>query len=386
MNAKSILERYVALCSNNLKDNVRVLSILKNQDIYEDYIFENFMLGYSDGRILETISKNDGLVSLFEKAGIITNRKEVLKSCITIPVFNEEKEIVNIAGYNIHQRSKNKLVTLNKSGIFNKPFLSKAKEIILTENPLETLLLIQNDFPAATFLFGDDSKYVSFINEHGIKRAVFTFEGKMRLFYELSKNGVSAKRVTVDFNKARKAVAKEYLETVLSGKSLNEDDKETSDIIQEIENGLLFKFPHLNYKVIGNFTEYTMNMKANVKVYTKEDVFVDQIDLYKNRDRQNLIYNIMDKFNIRDQIQLENDLNQIIEVIEKHKEKKEKEKKRVKPQLTEYQKDIGLQFMKNPNLIDEIEKDYEKLGYVRERKNKILLYLVMTSRLMDNPL
>jgi len=32
----------------------------------------------------------------------------------------------------------------------------------------------------------------------------------------------------------------------------------------------------------------------------------------------------MDKFNIRDQMQLENDLNQIIEVIEKHKEKKEK--------------------------------------------------------------
>jgi len=129
-----------------------------------------------------------------------------------------------------------------------------------------------------------------------------------------------------------------------------------------------------------------MNMKANVKVYTKEEVFVDQVDLYKNRDRQNLIYNIMDNFSIRDQIQLENDLNQIIEIIEKHKGKKEKEKKRVKPQLTEYQKDIGSQFLKNPKLIDEIEQDYEKLGYVRERKNKILLYLVMTSRLMDNPL
>jgi len=101
---------------------------------------------------------------------------------------------------------------------------------------------------------------------------------------------------------------------------------------------------------------------------------------------QNFIYNIMDKFSIRDQLQLENDLNQIIEVIEKHKEKKEKEKKRIKPELTEYQKDIGMRFLKNPHLIDEIEDDYTRLGYVRERKNKILLYLVMTSRLMDNPL
>ena len=69
-------------------------------------------------------------------------------------------------------------------------------------------------------------------------------------------------------------------------------------------------------------------MKANIKVVSKDDAFVDSIDLYKNRDRQNFIYNIMDKFNIRDQIQLENDLTQIIEVIEKHKEKKEKEKKK----------------------------------------------------------
>jgi len=386
MNKSELLKQYAKRCNKVLETNSHVRAIIKNRGIYEDYIFENFMIGYSDGRILETVSKDDGLLNLFEKAGIIKNGKEVFKSCVIIPIFGEDKEVINIVGYNIYPRSRNKMVMLNDSGIFNRPFLSKAKEIILAENPLEALLLIQNDFPATTFLFGDDTKYVNFINEHGIKRAVFTFEGKMRLFYELSKNGVSAKRVTVDFNKVRKARAKEYLETVLSEKSPNGEDIETSDIIQEIENGFLFKFPHLNYKVIGNFTEYTMNMKANVKVYTKEDVFVDQIDLYKNRDRQNLIYNIMDKFSVRDQIQLENDLTQIIEVIEKHKEKKEKEKKKTKPVLTEYQKDIGLQFLKNPNIIDEIEKDYEKLGYVRERKNKILLYLVMTSRLMDNPL
>lgn len=387
MNRSEILKQYAKRCNKALEINSHARAILKNRGIYEDYILENFMIGYSDGRILETVSKDDGLLNLFENAGIVKNGKEVFKSCITIPIFGEDKEVINIVGYNIYPRSKNKMVMLNDSGIFNRHFLSKAKEIILTENPLETLLLIQNDFPAITFLFGDDSKYVSFINQSGIKRVIFIFEGKMRLFYELSKNGVSAKRVTVNFDKAKKAGSKEYLETVFSEKPSNEEDeKETSDIIQEIENGFLFKFPHLNYKVIGNFTEYTMNMKANVKVYTKEDVFVDQVDLYKNRDRQNLIYNIIDKFNIRDQIQLENDLTQIIEVIEKHKENKEKEKKRVKPQLTEYQKNIGSQFLKNPNLIDEIEQDYEKLGYVRERKNKILLYLIMTSRLMDNPL
>ncbi|MCK5491777.1 MAG: hypothetical protein KAJ14_01550, partial [Candidatus Omnitrophica bacterium] len=114
--------------------------------------------------------------------------------------------------------------------------------------------------------------------------------------------------------------------------------------------------------------------------------FVDAIDLYKNRERQNFTFNISDKFNIRDQIQLENDLNQIIDVIEKHKQKKANEKKRRIQELTEYQKDIGTKFLTNKNLIDEITDDITKLGYVREDKNKILLYLIMTSRLLNNPL
>jgi len=113
---------------------------------------------------------------------------------------------------------------------------------------------------------------------------------------------------------------------------------------------------------------------------------VDSIDLYKNRDRQTFVYNIMDRFGVRDQVQIENDLHQIIEVIEKHREKEEEEKKRVKPQLTDHQKEVGLQFLKNPKLLDEIDEDFTQLGYARERKNKILLYLIMTSRLMDNPL
>jgi hypothetical protein len=94
----------------------------------------------------------------------------------------------------------------------------------------------------------------------------------------------------------------------------------------------------------------------------------------------------MERFAIRDQIQLEKDIHQIIDVIEKHREKKAKESKHTTPELTEYQKDRGLKFLKNPDLIDEIDKDITQLGYVRERKNKILIYLVMTSRLMDNPL
>ena len=388
MKSTEILERYLKICKDNLEGDSRVLSLLRGKGIYESFLIDNFSLGFSNGALTELIEKDQGLIRMFEKAGILNNGKDVLKNRLIIPLFDENRSLVNIVGFSLHPKSKRKLIFLNPSGIFNQAFLKNSQEIILTESPVEALLLIRNDYPNVTFLMGDDQKYIHFIKEHNIRKAIFTFEGKTRLYYELTKNGISTKRLLVDFSKAVNGKAKEYLEQILSGSEDNTNGADTSihDTICKIENGFLFQFPHLSYRVIGNFSEYTLNMKSNIKAFTSEEVFVDSIDLYKNRDRQNFIYNIMECFNIRDQIQLENELNQIIEVIEKHKEKKGNEKKRSKPELTEQQKDIGSQFLRNPHLLDEIDTDYTKLGYVRESKNKILLYLIMTSRLMDNPL
>ena len=381
---QNYLQKYIELCSENLKDNNKVLSLLKNTGIYEKFIFDNINIGFSNGSLLEIIGDNEELLKFFNETGITKNNKEVFANYITIPIYNENKAIINIAFYNLYPQSKNKLQYLNQKGIFNSHFLKNNKEVILTSNPIETLLLIQKNYPAATFLIGDDNKYIKYFGENNINKAIFTFDGRARLFYELTRSGISSKRVIINFDKLKEATNNEYLEKIFND---NETDRNTTaDIITEIENGFVFQYPHINYRIIGNFNEHALNLKANLKAYKDEEVFVDAIDLYKNRDRQNYVYNVMDKFNLRDQIQLENDLNQIITVIEKHKEKKTDEKKKIKPKLTDYQKDIGTRFLTNPNLIDEIANDITKLGYVREKKNKILLYLLMTSRLLPNPL
>ncbi|MBW8003353.1 MAG: hypothetical protein FVQ80_15290 [Planctomycetes bacterium] len=383
MNNQEVMERYIQLCIKRLAENTRVLSHLRKQGLTEQFIFETFRLGHSGGSLTELIDGNGDLNARCEKLRLLSKGKETLAGFVTIPILDEEKAIVNIAGYSAYPQSKSKVKCLNHEGIFNQAFLQNAEELILTESPLDALLLIQNDIPNTTFLFGDDQKYIHFIKEHSIRRIIFTFEGRARLHYELTKNGISTRRIALDAKKLSGSQAKEYLEELFTAKN---EDVPGSDTIQEIEGGFLFHFPHLSYRVIGNFIEYSLAIKANIKAFTGNEVFVDSIDLYKNRDRQNYIYNLMERFGIRDQIQLEQDLHQIIAVIEKHKEKKENQKKRVKPQLTDYQKEIGLQFLKNPRLMDEIDKDYTHLGYVREHKNKILLYLIMTSRLMDNPL
>jgi len=383
MKVHEVLERYVQLCVQGLEETPRIQSLLKNLGLRERFVYESFRIGYATGKLAPLVQENETLGKLCQETGLLHNGKERLAHQLIMPILDGDKEVVNLAGFSLYPKAKRKVVSLNSGGIFNQAFLASAKQVVLTESPLEALLLIQHEVPNTTFVFGDDQKYLHFFQEHGIRKVVFTFEGRARLYHDLALGGISVRRVALESAKLSGEGAKAYLEELLA-----EGNAETraSDSIQEIEGGFLFRFPQLSYRVIGNFSDYGLSMKVNIKAFTNQEVFVDSIDLYKNRDRQNLIYNLMDRFGIRDSVQLEQDLHQIIEVIERHREKKEEQKKRVKPELTDYQKDIGTRFLSNPNLMDEIDEDYTRLGYVRERKNKILLYLIMTSRLMDNPL
>ena len=140
---------------------------------------------------------------------------------------------------------------------------------------------------------------------------VLGFLGSPRL------NGFGSKLI----RKALEGAASAGAETKLID-NIEADKREelSDDVIQEIEHGFLFRIPLLTYRVIGNFADFSMSLKVNIKAMRGEEVFVDTVDLYRNRDRQNFIFNLTDQFNIRDQLQLEQDLSTILTVIEKHKE------------------------------------------------------------------
>ena len=212
MKKQELLERYVEICSNVLSENDKIRSILKSYGIAERFIFDNFNLGYSNGNVVELIKGNKELKEGFSTLGLLENNKDIFKNYITLPIYDEDKQIVNIIGYTLSARKKEKTIALNNTGIFNSLFLKKAEGVIFTHNPLETLLLIQNDYPNVTFSYGDDNKYIKFFKENRIRKTIFTFEGKARLFYDLTKNGVSAKRIEVDFKSLSNGNSKEYLE------------------------------------------------------------------------------------------------------------------------------------------------------------------------------
>jgi len=382
-----LLVYYITHCQKTLADNAQAQRFLKQSGISEGFVVDTFQLGFSDGSVCDLCSENEQLRAELERLELLKNGKEFFKGCITIPVMDESKEPVNIVGYGINPRKKERMLSLRPDGIFNGSFLRNCSEVILTQSPISALFLIAVDIPNTTFMFGDEKKYATFCREHGTRKVLFAYDGSARLFHELTTAGVSTARKPIDFT--RLAVEKrssDEIKKLIEDSGVETTEELSSDVIQEIEHGFLFRFPLLTYRVIGNFSDFTMSLKVNIKVTRDETVFVDTVDLYKNRDRQNFIFNLADQFNVRDQLQLEQDLSTILNVIEKHKEKQEKNEKNTTFELTDHQRNTGMEFLRSRNLCERIVDDYTSLGYVREGKNKLLLYLVMTSRLMDSPL
>jgi len=127
MNNQEILERYIQLCIKGLAENTRVSSVLKKQGLTEPFIFETFRLGHSGGSLTELINGNGDLNARCEKLGLLSKGKETLAGFITIPILDEQKVVVNIAGYNAYPQAKSKIKCLNHEGIFNQAFLQNAE-------------------------------------------------------------------------------------------------------------------------------------------------------------------------------------------------------------------------------------------------------------------
>ena len=80
---------------------------------------------------------------------------------------------------------------------------------------------------------------------------------------------------------------------------------------------------------------------------------------------------------------------ELIEELEKYRLSQIESKREVKPQhrvLNQKQKETALKYLKSPNLLRRTNEDIGKSGMIGEEVNRLLMYLVFTSRLRENPL
>jgi hypothetical protein len=172
--------------------------------------------------------------------------------------------------------------------------------------------------------------------------------------------------------------------------------QETAPVSQETErlgkesiearpNGFMATYGPRRYELCAIEKPSPGRLKATAKAIDKlGKFFIDTVDFYLSRSRQKFITEAARL--LKESIEtIEADVNRIIVQLESHASQPAQAEEK-KPLMTAEEQAEAMRMLRSPGLIDEIQRDLGKLGLIGEEQNRLLLYLGVTSRKMDDPL
>lgn len=154
-----------------------------------------------------------------------------------------------------------------------------------------------------------------------------------------------------------------------------------------IENGFLYDFGERTYRALEMNLQGLSRLKVNLKVTLNDRFHIDTLDLYLDRARERYAQVSAERLNA-DQSAILQELYTLIETLDK----KRVELLKAKPdevkskEMTKEGREEAMKFLRSPDLIEEIQKDFDACGYIGEETPRLFCYLATISRFLKYPL
>lgn len=153
---------------------------------------------------------------------------------------------------------------------------------------------------------------------------------------------------------------------------------------------ILYTYETLNFTVMGGIRlEGLHQLKSTLKIAHKQRSFRHNLDLYNDAQLDRYIRRSAQKLELGPSY-LETAVNTLIDELENYRlneleNLKQKSAKTVKV-LTEAEQEEAITFLRTTNLLLRTNEGIGKSGVIGEEQNRIIMYLVFTSRKMEKPL
>ncbi len=148
----------------------------------------------------------------------------------------------------------------------------------------------------------------------------------------------------------------------------------------------VFETGGVSYRIGGIKPLFVTSLRVNIRAGNGKVSYYDSIDLYASRGRSSFAQGLYRTWGISPE-RVETDLIRILELLEKERDERLLRKdKTVKNELTEEERMMGMNLLRDRNIFRRITEDMSRMGYVGEELNKILLYLCASSRKLDDPI
>ena len=154
--------------------------------------------------------------------------------------------------------------------------------------------------------------------------------------------------------------------------------------------GLFFTGSNLQYRITGltpyNLDRIRITLKASPQESGEGLFHIDTVDLYNSRARE-MFAEACTKYLKAQQSLVMAELMQIIAALEAERiTMLERGKEPIAPVMTETEKKEALEVLKSKGLFKRIVDDFNAIGYIGEKQNKLLGYIAAVSRLQPDPL
>lgn len=393
-----LLNELVELFTPNIHKTPAYNYLLK-REIKEDVI-RKYKVGYSNYSVQDI--RNILIEKGFSKVQLDTSQlfkdSRFFENSLIIPIFQNGK-IVNLLNRTLSNREPKFLYLpeMNK-GIFNYDEASYSKEIIITESVIDVLTLISNDINNVVALNGckasenqitdlkelqDKQFYICFDNDAN-KESNVGLKSSIELARILKDSrivSIPADKEKIDINDyfMQKHSKIDFMKLVNNAIRLAHYEFYLEEIN---ENKMIYRVNDFDY-CIENINKRDNGIKALITLYYKNNIVQkNPINLYSSRSRIEFA-NQCGKHNAKE---IEKHLLNIEIEVKSILNQREELKNAKKKEMSEEEKKEAIEFLKSPNIFEIIKEDISTLGYVGEDTNKLMIFLIATSRKLDSPL
>lgn len=281
---------------------------------------------------------------------------------------------------------------------------TRPAKLVITESIIDSLSFIENEIPNVMPIYGTNgftNEHLAFINELQPKEIVLALDndetgnkaaGDLKDLFKNFSFNCNCQIVSFPDNQDAneyflnhsKANFESLLKSPLKEKQEQEQEQtptfqyklvplEKEGIIPAVlQKETLLKKYTIKYAELKNgrlnVTIHSVNPKTN-------RFLLDTVNLYSAKQRQNLILSVSNLFN-QNQAEVETEINELILIAEakvrdfKENGCKDSTTDESTVSLSAEEKQIALDFLKSPDLLNQIVKDYESIGYIGEEINK----------------
>ncbi|WP_445721477.1 hypothetical protein [Flavobacterium sp.] len=157
-------------------------------------------------------------------------------------------------------------------------------------------------------------------------------------------------------------------------------------------NHYIYETKHLKIAILGGIrfnNLEALRVTLGISKQGKEQVLRQNIDLYNDTSIEKLTRKVAERLEVGTTI-VRRDLDSLTNELENYRlqevEKENKEQRAKKKELTEKEIKQAKEFLQNQNLINNTQELIGKSGVIGEEVNRLLMYLIFTSRKTNNPL